>query len=224
MKTEDLIGRLATELRPVRRLAPPLRRCAIWLAFALLVVGAAIAWFGPRHDLMERLDRPHEVVQLLFAIATGVLAAIAAFELAMPDRSARWALLPAPAALAWIATMGWGCLADVARVGPQALVLGTSWGCFRFIVLMGVPLALSMVWMLRHAGPVRPVPVAVLGGLAGAALSGAGLSVFHHLDAAAMVLAWHGGTTLLVVLVFLGFGRAWRRRADAGLVAGFTAT
>ena len=125
----------------------------------------------------------------------------------------RWALLPVPTALAWVGSMGFGCLADVVRIGPQALVLGTSWGCFRFIVLIGVPLALSMVWMLRHAGPIRPVPVAVLGGLAGAALSGVGLSLFHHLDAAAMVLAWHGGTTVVVLLVFLVFGRAWQDRA-----------
>ena len=33
------------------------------------------------------------------------------------------------------------------------------------------PLAVSLVWMLRYAGPIRPVPVAALGGLAGAALS-----------------------------------------------------
>ncbi|WP_198377864.1 NrsF family protein [Neoroseomonas rubea] len=216
MRTEDLIGRLAEDLRPVRPLGPPLRRCAAWLAFAALVIGAAIVAFGARHDLMERLARPHEGAQLLFAVATGVLAAIAAFELSLPDRSPRWALLPVPAVLAWGATLGFGCLDDVARMGPQALVLGTSWGCFRFVVLMGVPLALSLVWMLRHAGPLRPVPVAMLGGLAGAALSAAGLSVFHHLDAAAMVLAWHGGSTLLVVLGFGLFGRRWRERsADA---------
>ncbi|WP_137125344.1 NrsF family protein [Roseomonas sp. HF4] len=213
MKTEDLIGRLAGDLRPVRRLAHPLRRAAMWLAFAAVLAAAAVAWYGPRHDLMERLGRPHEVAQLIFAVATGVLAAVAAFELSLPDRSARWALLPLPAAAAWVSSLGWGCLADLARVGPQALVLGTSWGCLRFIVMLGVPLALSMVWMLRHAGPIRPVPVAVMGGLAGAALSGAALSMFHHLDAAAMVLAWHGGSTLLVLAVFVVFGRAWGARA-----------
>ena len=219
MNTDDLIARLAGELRPVKRLAPPLPRAAAWLGLAALVVAAAVLALGPRHDLMERLSRPHEVAQLVFALATGVLAAIAAFELSLPDRSPRWAWLPLPAAAGWIGSLGMGCLADVAREGPQALVLGTSWGCFRFIVLMGVPLAVSLVWMLRHAGPIRPVPVAVLGGLAGAAISAVGLSLFHHLDAAAMVLAWHGGSTALVVLAFLAVGRIWGDRAGARFTA-----
>jgi hypothetical protein len=219
MNTEELIARLSQDLRPVKPLAPPLLRAAGWITLAVLLVAAFVAALGPRHDLMERLERPHEVAQLAFALLTGVLAAIAAFELSLPDRSRHWALLPLPAAAGWIGSLGLGCLADVARMGPQALVLGTSWGCFRFIVLMGVPLTLSLVWMLRHAGPIRPVPVAALGGLAGAALASVGLSLFHHLDAAAMVLAWHGGTTLLVVLGFVLFGRAWSDRAAARFTA-----
>lgn len=215
MRTEDLIGTLAGDLKPVRPLPPPLRRCAAWLAFAALMIGVAILLFGTRHDLMERLARPYESLQLGLSVATGVLAAIAAFQLSLPDRSPRWALLPIPAVIGWIATMGFGCLEDMARMGPEALVLGTSWGCLRFVVLMGVPLSVTLVWMLRHAGPLRPVPVAMLGGLAGAALSAAGLSVFHHLDAAAMVLAWHGGSTLLVVLAFAVLGRRWRDREAA---------
>jgi hypothetical protein len=219
MNTEELIARLSRDLRPVKPLAPPLWRAAGWIALAVAVVAACVLAFGPRHDLMDRLARPHEVAQLVFALATGILAAVVAFELSLPDRSRHWALLPLPTALGWIGSLGMGCLADVAREGPQALVLGTSWGCFRFIVLMGVPLTLSLVWMLRHAQPIRPVPVAALGGLAGAALASAGLSLFHHLDAAAMVLAWHGGTTLVVVLGFLAFGRAWGDRAGARFTA-----
>lgn len=219
MKTDDLIGQLAAELRPVRRLPPPAIRAALWIGFAALVVAAFVAIFGPRHDLMERMARSHEVAQFAFAVATGVLAAIAAFELSLPDRSERWALLPLPTAMAWGGSLGMGCLADMDRMGPEALALGTSWGCFRFIVLMGVPLAASMVWMLRHAGPIRPVPVAALGGLAGAALSAAGLSLFHHLDAALMVLLWHGGSAALVVAGFLFAGRWWREKVAARFTA-----
>jgi hypothetical protein len=219
MKTDDLISRLAADLRPVRPLRPPVLRALGWLGLAILAVAACVAFFGLRDDFGERMTRPHEVLQLLLAGLTGVLAAVAAFQLALPDRSRRWLLLPLPAAAGWLATMGWGCLADLARIGPQALSLGVSWGCFRFIVVMGVPLALSLIWMLRHAGPIRPVPVAALGGLAGAALCAAGLSLFHHLDAAAMVLAWHGGTTAVVVIAFALLGRRWRDASAPRFIA-----
>ena len=42
---------------------------------------------------------------------------------------------------------------------------------------------------------------------AAAALCSAGLSLFHHLDAAVMVLAWHGGAIALVVLAGWALGR-----------------
>jgi hypothetical protein len=208
VRTEDLIADLAAGLAPVRRLRPPVWRAAAWLSFAASVLALAVALHGGlRHDLAARLALPYEVVQLAASVATGVLAAVAAFHLALPDRSPRWALLPLPALALWVGSLGWGCLADLARVGPEALVLGTSWGCLRFIAGLGLPLTATMLWALRHAGPVRPVPVALLGGLAAAALCSFGLSLFHHLDAAAMVLAWHGGAMALVVLLGWAVGR-----------------
>lgn len=208
MRTEDLIGRLAAELRPVRRLAPPGRQAALWLALAALAVAAAVALHGGfRPDIGARLRLPYEVAQWLASVATGASAALAAAMLARPDRSWRWALLPLPAVAAWVASLGWGCLADLARLGPGALVLGTSWGCLRFVLLLGVPLAAALLLLLRHAGPVRPEPVLLLGSLAAAAVCSAGLSLFHHLDAALMVLVWHGGAALLLVALGRLLGR-----------------
>lgn len=211
--TDDLISRLSAELRPVRRLAPPMRRAAGWLGFATLLIAAAVAVFGLRPDFAERLRDASEIVQWVASAATGVLATIAAFQLSLPDRSPRWILLPLPAAAAWVGTLGLGCLAEVARVGPAALWPGFSPGCMAFVLGLGLPLAGSLVWMLRYAVAIRPVPVAVMGGLAGAALSAAGLWLFHELEGAAEALVWHAGMTLVVVGILLAFGRSWERRA-----------
>jgi len=143
----------------------------------------------------------------LASVATGILAAVAAAMLARPDRSWRWALLPVPALAAWVASLGLGCFADLARMGPAALAMGTSWGCLRFIMMLGLPLTAALLVLLRHAGPVRPVPVLLLGSLASAALCSAGLSLLHHLDAALMVLLWHGGAALLLVVLGWLLGR-----------------
>lgn len=210
MRTEELIARLAVGLTPVRPLPPPGLQTIAWLAFAGLVLGAAVAWHGLRPDLAERMSRPHEVLQLAASLATGAAAAYAAFLLARPDRPLAWALLPVPPLAVWVGSLGVGCLADLARMGPEAFALGTSWGCFNFIVLLSLPLSAGLVWAMRRADRLRPTPVLALGGLAAASLCSAGLSVSHPLDAALMVLLWHGAGLAAVVGGSALFGRVAR--------------
>lgn len=206
MHTEELIGRLSTGLVPVRRLPSPSRQALLWLAWAVLAIGVAVALHGLRPDIVDRATLAFDIAQWVASVGVGVAAALAAAMLARPDRSAAWMLLPLPALAAWIGSLGWGCFADIARLGPEAFAFGTSWGCLRFIVMLGAPLTAGLLFLLRHAGPVRPTPVLLLGGLASAALCSAGLSLFHHLDAALMVLAWHGGATLVLVVLGWLFG------------------
>lgn len=216
MRSEELIGQLTAGLRPVRRLAPPGRQAALWLGLAAAVIALAVLLHGLRHDLAERLRAPHEVVQWIASVAAGGSAALAAAMLARPDRSGRWVLLPVAPLLLWVGSLGWGCLADIPRLGPMGEQIGTSWGCLRFILALGIPLAVAQFWVLRHAGPVRPRPVLILGGVASAALCSAGLSLFHHLDAAVMILLWHGGAMLLLTLLGWLLGRRLMLRRPPG--------
>ncbi len=210
MHTDELIARLAqAPLAPVRRLARPPVLALRWLALALLALAAVVAALGLRHDIAARMPLPEERVNLLAALATGAAAAVAAFHLALPDRSSRWALLPLPFAVFWVAGLALGCLRDLAEGGVAGLGLGTSFECLRFIVATGVPLTVLMLCMARHAARVRPGPVAALAGLAAAAVSSVALSLVHHLDSAAMILLWHGASALLVV----GLARLWGARA-----------
>ena len=215
MESEQLIDRLATGLRPVRCLPPPGLQAALWCALAVLVIGLAVAMEGLRHDLAQRMALPQELAQFLASIATGLAAALAAAMLARPDRSAAWALLPVVPLVLGVGGRGWGCFADLDRMGPNALAIGTSWGCLKFILLMGTPLTVALYLLLRHAGPVRPLPVLLLGGLASAALCSAGLSLFHHLDAMLMVLVWHGGAVAALVVLGWTLGRPLLTRAPA---------
>ena len=207
MRTDDLISRLSAGLAPVRRVPPPLLAALGWLAMALAVVVLGVTLSGFRHDIEARLMLMHEQVNLAAALLTGTAAAVAAFHLALPDRSERWALLPLPFAAFWVSGLGWGCIQEFIDQGFPAL--SVSFGCMRFIIGFGIPLTLGMLWMTRHAAPIRPAPVAALAGLAAAAIASVGLSLVHHLDAAAMVLIWHGGSVLLVTLL----ARRWGARA-----------
>jgi hypothetical protein len=200
MNTDELIASLATDLRPVRRVRPPVVAALAWVAAAAVAVGLAVLWVGPREDLAQRFANGADLTPMLAAVATGVLAALAAFECALPDRSGRWALLPLPGVAAWVAALGWGCVQEVMASGAQALYLGTSFQCIAFISGLGVPLALGMMWLSRHAAALRAGPVSALGGLAAAALASAGLSCVHYLNAAAMILVWHGLAVVLVTV------------------------
>lgn len=198
MRTEDLIRLLADDLRPVRPARHPVTMTALWLGVVAVVMILVVLVSGPRDDLAARLAAGFDLPQILAATATGILAAFAAFQLSLPERDRRWALLPLPTAIAWLATMGWGCLQDLARLGPEALQVGASLPCLAFIVGLGMPLTVAMLWLTRHAAWLRPGPVSALGGLSAAALASVALSLIHDLDGAAMVLVWHGLSVLVV--------------------------
>ncbi len=197
MDTDDLIARLAADARPVTPVHAE-RRAMLWLGFAIALITGLVAWHGFRPDLADRVDLPAERIQWFASVATGILAAIAAARLAEPGRPAAWALLPVPALVVWVAGMGFGCLADIARLGPSAMVLGTSWSCLGFITGVGAPLLAVLLYLLRDGASLRPGRVSAMAGLAAAALCSAGLSLFHHLDAALMILVWHGTAVALV--------------------------
>jgi len=77
---------------------------------------------------------------------------------------------------------------------------------------MSLPLGLVMVLMVRHAGVVRPAPTAMLAALSAAALSSAGVSLFHNGETSLMSLLWHGGVVALLSLASLAAGErlfAW---------------
>src|SRR5690349_12068397 len=107
---EGIIASLAADLRPVRPLQPPSVRALIWLA-VVVAAGFGLAAIADRPAVAARLEAaPDMWLAAAGAALTMVLAAIAAFELSLPDRNQAWALLPLPPALLWIGASGAGCL------------------------------------------------------------------------------------------------------------------
>ena len=210
ISTPDLIESLAAGAAPVRRLRPLLRAGA-WLLFAALVT-ALMALRETRPDLAQRLVDPEFILGLAASLATGVLAAVAAFLASVPGRSRAWLLLPLPALAAWISTIGYGCLGNWVSLAPGASPLAAESGCFAMLVLAGLPLSLVLLIMLRHAARTAPGPVGILAGLAVAGVTASALSIFHAHDASAIVLMWNLGIALLLAALGGAFGRrmlAW---------------
>lgn len=204
---EDLAGRL----EPVRPLARPGLRAALWLA-AVAALGGLLASRFAMIGLTHRPDLPDLRLAAAGAVLTAITAAYAAFATSVPGRSPAWALLPLPSAALWIGASGPGCLR--AWLSPMQELPGghEPVGCFGFLVCVSIPLSLLIVAMLRRACPLRPNLTAALAGLAVAAAAAALLAPFHPDEATFTDIITHAGVVAAVIgLNILAGGRLLTR-------------
>jgi hypothetical protein len=205
--TPELIDALVACTTPVRRLRPPLLRVALWLVFAVFIMAILAVLHGLRSDLGERLQDHVFLIRLTAGFATGVLASIAAFMVSLPDRSRVWLIVPAPALLVWVSVISYGCLTDWVAVGPDGIRAGEAMRCFATLLMTSLPLAITLLVMLRYAALLRVGPVSLMGSMAIAGMAATALSLLHDLDASAMILLWNLGTAGLLVTLGSLFGR-----------------
>ena len=135
----------------------------------------------------------------LLAVATGVVAATAAFMSVIPGYSRR----------AWIgvavATATWaGSLAISPRGGnadPAAAASVTpEWVCVVMILVTGLPLIAVLGRLLRHGAPLNPSLTGALSALAVGALANIGACISHPHTDNAVTLVWHGVTIAALVI------------------------
>lgn len=209
----DTIDGLAARLVPVRRLLPPPTLAAIWLG-ALLALAALL--YAVLDGQIGWMSRAYVLPAFIAALATTVLAVVAAFELSRPDRSDSWALLPLPALLLWAGLSGLGCLANLG----DGLSWGATWAetreCLLVILGSAIPLSALLFIMLRRARPERATRVALVAGLASAAAAGSILILVHPHNSTVLDLAVHGVCVAAVIGInaLLG-GRLFERASRA---------
>jgi hypothetical protein len=204
---DRLVQALSADLRPVRRLAPPSLRVLTWLT-TLGAVGLALAMVSDVAALMHRLmAAPDMWLAAMGSMLTTVFAAMAAFELSLPDRKAAWALLPLPALLLWIGASGMGCLRTWSIAEADPMPLDPPAHCLIYILGMSLPLSLILILMLRRGFSLRPNLTAIIGGLACASAAATLLNLIHPYDATATDLAVHAFAIIIVIIANTIFGR-----------------
>jgi hypothetical protein len=203
---DRLVQALGADLAPVRRLAPPSQRVLIWLA----IVGAAALALAMVSDVGAMIRRfmaaPDVWLAAMGSMLTAVLAALATFELSLPDRKAAWALLPLPALLLWIGASGMGCLRTWSIADANPMPPGQPEHCLIYILGISLPLSLLLIVMLRRGLSLRPNLTAIIGGLACASAAATLLNFIHPYDAAATDLAVHALAVVIVILANTIFG------------------
>jgi hypothetical protein len=195
-----MIDGLVRDAAPVRRLRRPVVRSALWLGGALLVVALVALVHGFRPDITAHLTESDFLVAFGLALATGILAAIAAFLSSLPDRSRWWLLLPVPTLVLWLATLGEQCLTEWVETAPDGSTMpGVTAKCFITLVVTSLPLQLGLMAMLRHAARLRPYLVTFVGGIAVAALTAAALRAMNEPDATLLVIIWNVAVAAVIV-------------------------
>jgi hypothetical protein len=211
-ETEGLIARLTEGLQPVKRLPPPGVRASLWLGVVALLGAVLVFGFSDLAMFARRISDPKLALELTGTLLTGILAVIAAFELSLPDRPLRWALLPVPPFFLWLGSSGYSCWRHWLVRGPGGLIRGEGADCFLWIVAFGVPLAVSLFVVLRRAHPLAPGPVAAMAGLGVASLAAFLLQFFHPFDVTFIDLGLHLAAVATVIVLARG---AARRGLDA---------
>jgi hypothetical protein len=212
---EEVIRGLIANLEPVRPLRPPGWRALLWLA-AVAAIAFALAAVADRPAVVARLTAAPDIwLSAIGSAFTMVLAAIAAFQLSLPDRSPQWAWLPLPGVLLWLGASGAGCLRVWLVPGTHAAVLDDSKDCIAFILALSVPLSVLLLAMLRRGHTLQPGLTAVLAGFAAAAAAATLLVFFHPYDASATDLVVHVVAVALVIVANRAFGGRLLRAASA---------
>lgn len=202
--TDDLIETLGAEAAPVKPLAAPMRRALATLALigGLGAVGVALMW-EPGLARPDGGGGARLALEMLATGATGLLAVVAAFHLAIPGRSRKWMLAPIIPFVAWLALGGWGCLV---RNGPTGEEPGAD--CLFFILGASLLVGIPLIWRLSRASPIDPLPVAAIGGLGAAAIAALLLQFFHPFAATFVDLGIH----MIAITIVVGVAALFRRR------------
>jgi hypothetical protein len=209
MNTEDLIQRLGDNLQPVRPLAPPWRRAAVWLACAAAYLGGVVLLAWARGRSLDGAGA--NVAQQVALIATAMFASVAAFASVVPASDKRVLGIPLVTGLLVMATLLWGCVVDLRVHGTLGIGRETDWPCVVSISFGGLLLWTLGVAMLRRGAPMTPRVSSVLAGVAAFSVANIEACLSREHTYTMTVLLWHGMTTALLVTTLAYVGRSLLR-------------
>jgi hypothetical protein len=208
MQTDELIASLTNRLEQVRPIAPPPLRAGAMIVIATALIAVLAAMRGMRVDFAAQMHDPAFMVQIAGAWLTGAAATLAAFEISLPDRSARWSILPLPAILLWLTGFAVGCLGHWIAIPPDAPVMEDSRRCLQTIGMASLPLAIVLWLMLRTARPLRLGGTAWLASLAIAGFADTAHLLIHVVQASLLVLVINLIPSAVIILLGSVAGRS----------------
>jgi hypothetical protein len=171
MKTDDLIGMLATDAGPVDSGACTRRVVVSVAAAAVLCLALLIPWLGLRPDLASAAGGMAFWWKQIFTLLLALAGLIATLRLARPGvplgRAALW-IMAIPLLAIWVSSAYMLFSANTAL--REQMLTGVSWSvCTRYIAMLSLPVFVATLWSMRGLAPTN----LRLAGAAAGLLSGA---------------------------------------------------
>jgi hypothetical protein len=204
-----LVRRLATEVKPTRRLWSVGIRLGIWI---LLEVGV-LAWVVTHtdNDFIQKLRQQVYAIEILFFAAAAIISAILALRSAVPGR----ALRASEATLAAVLVLAGAALVTAAEPmntpNPLGDFVRAGLPCARGTWMLAALPLLLLWWMVRRGASMRGGVSGLLVGAGALFFSFAMMRIACPIDEPLHVLTWH----LLPALALIGLstlaGSVWLR-------------
>lgn len=211
MRTDELIDRLGRDVTATRPLPAPGIRTAVWMVWGVIyLVVVAVMMLAVMSSAGVMLT-PLYLVQQGAALATGIMAARAAFASVIPGSNNRVWVLPAIGAAVWGVLLLWAGVGDLRASGTLGATSQSDWPCVASMALGGLVVGAPLVWMLRRGAPLTPSLTAFLAALAALSLAHVEACLMRPHAFAATVLLWHGGTVAALAALCALTGTRWLR-------------
>jgi hypothetical protein len=214
MKTDELIDRLGRDVPVARPLPAPGIRTAVWTVWAVGYLVVVAVMMSAVMSSAGVTPGPLYLVQQGAALATGIMAALAAFRSVIPGSSKRVWVLPAIGSAVWGVSLLWAGVGDLQASGTLGVTSQSDWPCVVSMTLGGLVVGSPLVWMLRRGAPLTPGITAFLAALAALSFANIEACLTRPHAFALTVLLWHGGTVAAVAALCALTSRRWLRWPD----------
>lgn len=189
MKTEKLIEQLSEDNVPVTPMRP-LRSYIIWVTIALIIAGAVTLLLGVRSDMSSKLNSTLYMVEMFSALATGLLAALAAHWLALPDvRQQKWVLwLPIFPLTVLVFMIGYQFFIQPLNLGKEE---GQHAGCIMDVVYVATFPAILLFFLIYKAATTKSKLASTMAVISVLAFGYMSSRIICPSDALTHLLLWH---------------------------------
>jgi hypothetical protein len=187
-RTEDIIGQLAADVKPVGRGAAAKRLAAGIAVGGAVGLALLVAWLGMPFEL----GAAAVARKSMFPVTIFIVACILLLATGRPGRDIGhrwlWLLIP-PAIVAVSAAME---LASALPQDREQVWLGSTWQrCLLAILVLSLPVFAGVTWACRRLAPTRLRMAGLLAGVTAGSASAALYALYCPETTATFLLSWY---------------------------------